>query len=153
RQETPVATSSAPPDFKCQKLALSVLPSFIFLSTAAAKMEAFLGTWKVDSNEDFDKFLSYFGVSSTLAKLVARLGSKTKFSRKDDAYAIKISSVKGKTESIFRLGQEFEDNCSGGMPLKAIITIEDGVMKHVQTGANETITTTRRLEGNLMHVV
>ncbi len=81
-------------------------------------MEAYLGTWKVEDNENFDQFLNHFGVPSLIAKLVVRLGSKTTFSKKGDAYGIKISSVKGKTEAVFTLDKEFEEMSSGGVPLK-----------------------------------
>nr|QIR83324.1 FABP5 [Echinococcus multilocularis] len=117
-------------------------------------MEAFLGTWKVDSNGDFHKFMNHFGVPTAIAKMVLLVGSKTIFSQKDaDTYCIAVSSIKGKTEATFRLDQEFEEACSGGAPMKSKITMEGGVMKHIQVGRGETIITTRTINGNIMTVV
>ncbi|EUB59505.1 Fatty acid-binding protein [Echinococcus granulosus] len=134
-------------------------------------MEAFLGTWKVDSNGDFHKFMHHFGVPTAIAKMVLLVGSKTIFSQKDaDTYCIAVSSIKGKTEAAFRLDQEFEEACSGGATMKAKeglldnnsrvffsikskITMEGGVMKHIQVGGGETIITTRTINGNIMTVV
>ncbi|KAL5109290.1 Fatty acid-binding protein [Taenia crassiceps] len=59
----------------------------------------------------------------------------------------------GKTEATFRLGQEFEEESSGGTHLKSKITVEDGVMKHTQVGDGETIITTRTINGDIMTVV
>ncbi|KAH9284553.1 Fatty acid-binding -like protein 1 [Echinococcus granulosus] len=117
-------------------------------------MEAFLGTWKVDSNGDFHKFMHHFGVPTAIAKMVLLVGSKTIFSQKDaDTYCIAVSSIKGKTEAAFRLDQEFEEACSGGATMKSKITMEGGVMKHIQVGGGETIITTRTINGNIMTVV
>lgn len=82
-------------------------------------MEKFLGIWKVESNEDFHKFLNHFGVPSPLARLVASFGSTTEFSRIDEnTYEIAISSVKGKTQAAFKLGEEFNEKSSGDTLLK-----------------------------------
>ncbi|VDM35000.1 unnamed protein product [Hydatigera taeniaeformis] len=132
-------------------------------------MEAFLGTWKVESNNDFHKFMHHFGVPSPIAKLVLQFGSTTTFSQKDtDTYNISVASVRGKTEATFRLGEEFEEASSGGtlmkaimlrnqyfvfFPIKSKIGVEDGVMKHLQVGDGETITTTRTVNGDVMTAV
>ncbi|VDN98381.1 unnamed protein product [Rodentolepis nana] len=117
-------------------------------------MEEFLGAWKVESNEDFHKFLNHFGVPSPLARLVASFGSTTEFSRiNEDTYEITISSVKGKTRAAFKLGEEFNEKCSGDATLKSKITIDNGVMKHVQYGSAENIITTRTINGELMTAI
>nr|CDS33730.1 fatty acid binding protein adipocyte [Hymenolepis microstoma] len=117
-------------------------------------MERFLGAWKVESNEDFHKFLNHFGVPSPLARLVVSFGSTTEFSRiNEDTYEIKISSVKGKTQATFKLGEEFDEKSSGDTTLKSKITIDNGVMKHVQCGSDESIITTRTIDGELMTAV
>ncbi|KAL5971064.1 hypothetical protein TSMEX_001187 [Taenia solium] len=119
-------------------------------------MEAFLGPWKVESNDDFHKFMNHFGVPTVIAKMILQFGSKITFTQKDaDTYCSSISSVKGKTEATFRLGEEFEEESPGGTNMKASskITIEDGVMKHVQVGDSETIITTRTINGDIMTVV
>lgn len=93
-------------------------------------MEAFLGTWKIESNGDFHKFMNHFGVPTAIAKMVLQFGSKTTFSQKDaDTYCTSISSVRGKTEATFRLGQEFEEESSGNTHMK--VNVGTLFMHHV----------------------
>lgn len=63
--------------------------------------------------------MNHFGVPTPIAKLAASFGSTTEFTQiSDNTYEILISSVKGKTKATFKLGEEFNEKCSGGAPLK-----------------------------------
>lgn len=85
-------------------------------------MEAYLGTWKVESNGDFYRFMNHFGVPAPVAKLVLQFGSKTQFSQVDpETYCITVSTVTKKTIANFKLGEEFQKQCPGGGLMKVCL--------------------------------
>uniref|UniRef100_A0A0R3TWQ4 FABP domain-containing protein n=1 Tax=Rodentolepis nana TaxID=102285 RepID=A0A0R3TWQ4_RODNA len=114
-------------------------------------MEAFVGKWKMEKSEGFDDVMKCLGVGFINRKLGNTM--KPNFvveSLGDGRYRMKSESTVKTTEFICRLGEEFTEITPDGREVRSIITIENGVMKHVQKGDGKVTYIDREIEGNTM---
>nr|CDS27708.1 fatty acid binding protein FABP2 [Hymenolepis microstoma] len=114
-------------------------------------MEAFLGKWKMEKSEGFEEVMKCLGVGY----LTRKLGNTVKPNLivedlGDGRYRMKSESTVKTTEATFRLGEEFTETTPDGREVKSTVTIEDGVMKHVQRGDGKVTYIERVVEGNTM---
>lgn len=117
-------------------------------------MEAFIGSWKLESSDNFDAIMKELGINAVKRAAGNTVKPTHIFEDLDDGkYCYKTQSSFKNTQCIFKLGEEFDEETSDGRHLKSTITIDSGVMKQVQTGEGHTTYVDRSIEGDLMKTV
>jgi len=93
-------------------------------------MEAFVGKWTLDKNENFDAFLTAVGVNAIMRGIAAVVsGSQTITALPDGRYKMVVVNGPRTKEVMITIGAEFEDEANEvGMKAKGIWNIEDGKM-------------------------
>uniref|UniRef100_A0A5K3G6H4 FABP domain-containing protein n=1 Tax=Mesocestoides corti TaxID=53468 RepID=A0A5K3G6H4_MESCO len=116
-------------------------------------MEPFLGSWQLETSENFDNVLKELGVGF-LTRQVYRISKPTfTVSRLEGCkYKMRSESTFKTTEFEFKLGEEFEEETPDGRTVKSTITIKGGTLKQVQVGEKTTYID-RVVEGNQLKTV
>ncbi|MEQ2158552.1 Fatty acid-binding protein, intestinal [Goodea atripinnis] len=78
---------------------------------------AFNGTWKVDRNENYDKFMEQLGVNVVKRKLGEHDNLKITIEQTGDKFHLKESSTFRSKEIDFTLGVQFEYTLADGTEL------------------------------------
>ena len=94
--------------------------------------ELFAGKWKLDTSENFDKYMKAVGVNA----LMAKIGSSTKptviITVSDDGqWNIRTETTIKSSDCIFRLNEEFDEVTTDGRKCRSTFTLE-GDRKLVQ---------------------
>ncbi|KFO28229.1 fatty acid-binding protein, adipocyte [Fukomys damarensis] len=110
--------------------------------------EAFLGTWKLASSENFDDYMKEVGVGFATRKVAGMAKPYMIISIDGDMLTIRTESTFKNTEMSFKLGQEFDEVTADDRKVKSIITLEGGALVHVQKWDGKSSTITRRREGD-----
>ncbi|CAI9608056.1 unnamed protein product [Staurois parvus] len=84
----------------------------------------FNGTWKVDKNENYDKFMEVMGVNIMKRKLAAHDNLKITIQQDGNNFSIKESSTFRTAEINFTLGVTFEYSLSDGTELSGSWVLE-----------------------------
>lgn len=103
-------------------------------------MDKFLGKWRLESTEDFEKYMEAVGVGFMLRKVATTLKPDLIFEKGDgdDAYVMKTVSTFKSTEIKFKLGEEFDEETADGRKMKTTMTFEDNQLVQSQKGAVDT---------------
>lgn len=108
-------------------------------------IEPFLGTWKLESSENFEEYLEQLGVAPTLRHL-AGLEKPIISIRGSGAHlSIKIQSSFKTTEISFELGKEFDETTADNRKVKSIVTLDGGSLVHVQKWLGKETTIKRQV--------
>ncbi|VDD78936.1 unnamed protein product [Mesocestoides corti] len=116
-------------------------------------MEPFLGSWQLETSENFDNVMKELGVgfltrqvcnNSRPTYIVSSLGK--------GKYKMRSESTFKTTEFEFKLGEEFTEETPDGRTVKSTITIKGGTLKQVQVGEKTTYID-RVVEGNKLKTV
>ncbi|XP_036089169.1 fatty acid-binding protein 9-like [Rousettus aegyptiacus] len=108
-------------------------------------VEPFLGTWKLESSENFEEYLEQLGVAPSLRHLAA-LEKPTISIRADGAHLdIKTQSSIKTTEISFELGKEFDETTADNRKVKSIVTLDGGALVHVQKWLGKETTVKRQI--------
>merc|ERR1712080_16748 len=112
---------------------------------------AFAGTWNLDKNENFDKFLQEVGVGVIKRKVAAGLKPKLTFSISANGFT--LDNNKGKVSNV-EWGVEKEDDI-GSTPCSAIWKLEGNKMVGLFTikKSGQKINFTREIVGGQLHQV
>ncbi|KAM4565579.1 fatty acid-binding protein, intestinal-like [Fundulus diaphanus] len=110
---------------------------------------AFNGTWKVDRNENYDKFMEQLGVNVVKRKLGEHDNLKITIEQNGDKFHIKESSTFRTKEIDFTLGVQFDYTMADGTDLTGTWVMEGETLKGVfnRKDNNKVLTTTRALVG------
>uniref|UniRef100_A0A3B3WZ12 Cytosolic fatty-acid binding proteins domain-containing protein n=1 Tax=Poecilia mexicana TaxID=48701 RepID=A0A3B3WZ12_9TELE len=110
---------------------------------------AFNGTWKVDRNENYDKFMEQLGVNVVKRKLGEHDNLKLVIEQTGDKFHIKESSTFRTKEIDFTLGVQFDYSMADGTDLTGTWVLEGDTLKGTFTRKdnNKVLTTTRSLVG------
>ncbi|KAM6220661.1 fatty acid-binding protein, intestinal [Rhynchocyon petersi] len=99
---------------------------------------AFDGTWKVDRNENYDKFMEKLGINVVKRKLAAHDNLKLIIKQEGNTVTIKESSNFRSIDITFELGVNFNYNMADGTELSGTWSIEGnqmvGKFKRVDNG-------------------
>ncbi|XP_006881122.1 PREDICTED: fatty acid-binding protein, intestinal [Elephantulus edwardii] len=99
---------------------------------------AFDGTWKVDRNENYDKFMEKLGINVVKRKLAAHDNLKLIITQEGNKFTVKESSNFRSIEIVFELGANFNYSMADGTELNGAWTIEGnqlvGRFKRVDNG-------------------
>ncbi|MCJ8749042.1 hypothetical protein PDJAM_G00171670 [Pangasius djambal] len=110
---------------------------------------AFNGTWKIDRNENYDKFMEKLGINVVKRKLAEHDNLKLIIEQNGDKFIIKESSTFRTKDIEFTLGVQFEYSMADGTELTGTWVMEGETLKGTFTRKDNgnTLTTTRSLVG------
>ncbi|XP_070798275.1 fatty acid-binding protein 5-like isoform X2 [Pituophis catenifer annectens] len=119
-----------------------------------ANVEAFLGTWRLESNENFDMFLAELGIGAINRRLANMAREDTIISRNDNTFTIKTKSTFKNSEFSFKLGEKFDENTIDGRKTQTLITLDDNnVLTQVQQWDGKECTITRKVDDGKLIVL
>ncbi|XP_062333631.1 fatty acid-binding protein, intestinal [Osmerus eperlanus] len=106
---------------------------------------AFNATWKVDRNDNYEKFMEQMGINMVKRKLAAHDNLKIIIEQTGDKFHVKESSAFRTVEIDFTLGVTFEYSLADGTELSGSWVMEGDMLKGVFTRKDngKTLTTTR----------
>ncbi|KAM5314644.1 fatty acid-binding protein 9-like [Glossophaga mutica] len=108
-------------------------------------IEPFLGTWKLESSENFEEYLEQLGVPVTIRHLAALEKPKISISANEDKVSIKTESSFKNFEISFKLGEEFDETTADNRKVKSIITLDGDSLVHVQKWLGKETTIKRQI--------
>ncbi|XP_003480087.3 fatty acid-binding protein, adipocyte [Cavia porcellus] len=115
--------------------------------------DAFVGTWKLASSENFDDYMKEVGVGFATRKVAGMAKPSLIISINGDVLTIRSESTFKNTEISFKLGQEFDEVTADDRKVKSIITLDGGALVQVQKWDGKTTTITRKIEGDKLVLV
>ncbi|XP_036964104.1 fatty acid-binding protein, intestinal [Acanthopagrus latus] len=104
----------------------------------------FNGNWKVDRNENYEKFMEKMGINMVKRKLAAHDNLKITIEQNGDSFHVKESSNFRTLEIDFTLGVTFEYSLADGTELSGSWKLEGDVMTGTfsrKDNGNQLITT------------
>ncbi|XP_074056096.1 fatty acid-binding protein, adipocyte [Macrotis lagotis] len=107
--------------------------------------EAFVGTWKLISTENFDEYMKEVGVGFATRKVAGMAKPNMIISVQGDVITIKSESTFKNTEISFKLGQEFDEITADDRKVKSLITLDGNALVQVQKWNGKSTTITRKL--------
>ncbi|KAK1175012.1 fatty acid-binding protein, intestinal [Acipenser oxyrinchus oxyrinchus] len=84
----------------------------------------FNGTWKVDKNDNYDKFMEQMGINLVKRKLAAHDNLKVTITQNGDKFTVNESSAFRTIEIVFTLGVPFEYSLADGTEIGGNWTVE-----------------------------
>ncbi|CAG5928530.1 unnamed protein product [Menidia menidia] len=110
----------------------------------------FNGNWKIDRNDNYEKFMEKMGINMVKRKLAAHDNLKITIEQTGDKFLVKESSNFRTVDIDFTLGVTFEYSLADGTELTGAWTMEGDVLKGVFTRKDngKQLITTRVLEGD-----
>ncbi|NXP12807.1 FABPI protein, partial [Thinocorus orbignyianus] len=115
---------------------------------------AFNGTWKVEKNENYEKFMEAMGVNMVKRKLGAHDNLKFTIQQDGNKFNVKESSNFRSIETEFTLGVEFEHSLADGTELTGSWNMEGNklVGKFTRKDNGKQLTAYREIIGDdLVH--
>jgi len=116
--------------------------------------EAFVGTWKMESSENFDAYMEAVGVGAVMAKLGSTAKPSLIISIEGDTWKLKTETTFKKTKVEFKLGVEFDEETADGRKVKTIFTLDGNKLTQDQKADPPAVPSviTREVDGNKMTV-
>ncbi|VDM35194.1 unnamed protein product [Hydatigera taeniaeformis] len=117
-------------------------------------MEAFIGTWKNESSEDFDKIMERLKVNPELRKMGNTI--KPNFIISDmggGKYNMRLESSVKIIDTTFKLGEKFKEVTPDSREVTSLITLDHNVLKQEQVGPDRTVYIDREVDGNTMKMI
>nr|XP_033785145.1 fatty acid-binding protein, intestinal-like [Geotrypetes seraphini] len=110
---------------------------------------AFDGTWKVDHNDNYEKFMETMGVNAVKRKLAAHDNLKITIKQNGNQFNITESSTFRSIVINFTLGVQFEYSLADGTELEGTWNLEKDKMVGVFTRKDngKVLNTTREIVG------
>ncbi|XP_032419410.1 fatty acid-binding protein, intestinal isoform X1 [Xiphophorus hellerii] len=110
----------------------------------------FNGTWKVDRNENYEKFMEQMGVNMVKRKLASHDNLKITIEQTGDKFHVKESSNFRNIEINFTLGVIFEYSLADGTQLSGSWIMEGDTLKGVfnRKDNGKPLTTVRTIQGD-----
>jgi len=110
------------------------VPGGIFLSFKMAG-NAFIGTWNLESSDNFDAYMKAVGVGMIMAKMASTAKPKMTISVSDDGtWTLKSETTFKTTKVEFKLGVEFEETTADDRKMKTTITLDGNTLTQDQKG-------------------
>lgn len=110
----------------------------------------FNGTWKVDRNDNYEKFMEQMGINMVKRKLAAHDNLKITLQQDGNTFHVKESSSFRTLEMDFTLGVTFDYSLADGTELSGSWSMEGEMLKgvFVRKDNGKQLTTTRIVEGD-----
>ncbi|NP_001134675.1 fatty acid-binding protein, adipocyte-like [Salmo salar] len=109
-------------------------------------VEAFIGTWKMTSSENFDEYMKAIGVGFATRQMGNMAKPNLQFSIDDGVISMKSQSTFKTTETKFKLNEEFDEMTADDRKTKTLMTFENGKLVQKQTWDGKTTTLERELQ-------
>nr|UJU86989.1 fatty acids binding protein 2 [Mylopharyngodon piceus] len=111
---------------------------------------AFNGTWKVDRNDNYEKFMEEMGISMVKRKLASHDNLKITLEQTGDKFHVKEVSTFRTLDIEFTLGVTFNYFMADGTELTGSWVMEGDTLKGTFTRKDngKTLTTTRKIIGD-----
>lgn len=121
-----------------------------FLETHTAEIMAFDGTWKVDRNENYEKFMEKMGINVMKRKLGAHDNLKLTITQDGNKFTVKESSNFRNIDVVFELGVNFPYSLADGTELTGAWTIEGNKLigKFTRVDNGKELIAVREVSGN-----
>nr|XP_019580938.1 PREDICTED: fatty acid-binding protein 9-like [Rhinolophus sinicus] len=113
-------------------------------------LEPFLGTWTLESSENFEAYLAQLGVPAAFRHLAALEKPRITIKAQGERVSIKTESSLKNTEISFRLGEVFDETTADNRKVKSIITLDGGSLVHVQKWHGKETTIKRQIVNGKM---
>ncbi|XP_029310203.1 fatty acid-binding protein, intestinal-like [Cottoperca gobio] len=106
-------------------------PTVRFISSAHSEPAdmAFNGTWKVDRNDNYDKFMEQMGINIMKRKLAEHDNLKITIEQSGDTFHIKESSTFRLKDIDFSLGMPFDYSLADGTEVTGTWEMEGDTLK------------------------
>jgi len=114
--------------------------------------ESFVGTWKIESSENFDKYMEAVGVGAALAKLGSVAKPTLTISIEGDTWNLKSETLFKNNKIQFQLGVEFDETTADDRHMKTTFTLEGNKLIQTQKGTIPSVIT-REVAGDKMTVL
>ncbi|XP_044784977.2 fatty acid-binding protein, adipocyte-like [Bubalus bubalis] len=112
--------------------------------------DAFVGTWKLVSSENFDDYMKEVGVGFATRKVAGMAKPTLIISVNEDVATIRSESTFKNTEISFKLDQEFDEVTPDDRKVKSIINLDEGALVQVQNWDGKSTTIKRKLVDDKM---
>ena len=107
--------------------------------------DAFEGTWKLVSSENFDDYMKEVGVGFATRKVAGMAKPTLIISVNGDVATIRSESTFKNTEISFKLDQEFDEVTPDDRKFKSIVNLDEGALVQVQNWDGKSTTIKRKL--------
>merc|ERR1712243_214498 len=114
-----------------QSLPLNLSTATLSSSTTPSSTMTFDGAWKVDRNDNYDKFMEQMGINMVKRKLAEHDNLKVIITQTGNDFHVKESSTFRTKDINFTLGVEFEYSLADGTELKGSWQMEGATLKGV----------------------
>nr|XP_046194318.1 fatty acid-binding protein, adipocyte-like [Oncorhynchus gorbuscha]XP_046195228.1 fatty acid-binding protein, adipocyte-like [Oncorhynchus gorbuscha] len=118
----------------------------VLISSNFNMVEAFVGTWKMTSSENFDEYMKAIGVGFATRQMGNMAKPNLLFSIDDGVISMKSQSTFKTTEAKFKLNEEFDEMTADDRKTKTLMTFENGKLVQKQTWDGKTTTLERELQ-------
>ncbi|XP_031727281.1 fatty acid-binding protein, intestinal [Anarrhichthys ocellatus] len=110
----------------------------------------FNGNWKIDRNDNYEKFMEKMGITMVKRKLAAHDNLKISIEQTGDKFHVKESSNFRTLELDFTLGVTFEYSLADGTELSGSWAMDGDMMKGIfnRKDNGKQLTTTRIVQGD-----
>ncbi|XP_056136582.1 fatty acid-binding protein, intestinal [Lampris incognitus] len=110
----------------------------------------FNGTWKVDRNDNYEKFMEKMGINMVKRKLAAHDNLKVTIEQTGDKFKVNETSNFRTLELDFTLGGNFEYSLADGTELSGCWTMEGDMMRGTfnRKDNGKQLLTTRVIQGD-----
>ncbi|KAF3687715.1 Fatty acid-binding protein [Channa argus] len=110
----------------------------------------FNGTWKIDRNDNYEKFMEQMGINMVKRKLAAHDNLKITIEQNGDKFHVKESSSFRTLEIDFTSGVTFDYSLADGTELSGSWTMEGDTLKGIfnRKDNGKQLTTTRIIQGD-----
>ncbi|XP_059353902.1 fatty acid-binding protein, brain [Carassius carassius] len=113
-------------------------------------VDAFCGTWKLVSSENFDEYMKALGIGFA----TRQVGNVTKptliISKEGDKVVQKTQSTFKNTEISFKLGEEFDETTVDDRHCKSTVVLDGDQLVHVQKWDGKETTFVREIKDGKM---
>ena len=115
--------------------------------------DAFVGTWKLVSSENFDDYMKEVGMGFATRKVAGMAKPTLIISVNGDVATIRSESTFKNTEISFKLDQEFDEVTPDDRKVKSIVNLDEGALVQVQNWDGKSTTIKRKLVDDKMVLV
>uniref|UniRef100_A0A8C1HKJ1 Fatty acid binding protein 7, brain, b n=1 Tax=Cyprinus carpio carpio TaxID=630221 RepID=A0A8C1HKJ1_CYPCA len=116
-------------------------------------VDAFCGTWKLVSSDNFDEYMKALGVGFA-ARQVGNVTKPTHIiSKEGDKVVLKTQSTFNNTEISFKLGEEFDETTVDDRHCKSTVVMDGDQLVHVQKWDGKETTHVREIKDGMMVIV
>ena len=112
--------------------------------------DAFVGTWKLVSSENFDDYMKEVGMGFATRKVAGMAKPTLIISVNGDVATIRSESTFKNTEISFKLDQEFDEVTPDDRKVKSIVNLDEGTLVQVQNWDGKSTTIKRKLVDDKM---